>query len=126
MFNAICWLFFVLTSCNVQNKSLIITGADQTRKYLPYLEGKNVAMTVNHSSFIGEKHSLDSLVSLGVKVVKVFGPDHGCRGNASDGAPIGNDIDEKTGVPVISLYADHYKPTPEDMAGVDVMIYDIR
>ena len=119
-------LVFICTNCSVQNETAIVTGADQTEAYLSDLEGKNVGITLNHSSLIGSKSSLDSLVSLGVKVVKVFGPEHGFRGDASDGDPISNDIDKETGVPVVSLYGNYYKPTPEDLAGLDVMIFDIQ
>ena len=108
------------------SKTDIVTGADQVSKYLPILKGKNVGMTINQTSTIGKKLSMDSLLSLGVKVVKGFGPEHGFRGNASDGAVIGNFKDEKTGIPIISLYGDHNKPTKEDLAGVDVMIFDIQ
>jgi uncharacterized protein YbbC (DUF1343 family) len=108
------------------SKTDIVTGADQVNKYLPYLKGKNVGMTINQTSTIGKKLSMDSLLSLGVKIVKGFGPEHGFRGNASDGAVIGNFKDEKTGIPIISLYGDHNKPTKEDLAGIDVMIFDIQ
>lgn len=108
------------------SKTDIITGANQTSKYLPYLKGKNVGMTINQTSTIGNKLSMDSLLSLGVNVVKGFGPEHGFRGNASDGAKIGDDKDDKTGIPIISLYGDHNKPTKEDLAGIDIMIFDIQ
>lgn len=116
----------VFTDCSSQNKSVIITGADQTSKYFPYLKGKNVAMTINQSSTIGKKPSIDSLMSCGIKVVKIFGPEHGFRGKASDGAAIENDIDLRSGVPIISLYGVYNKPTKEDLAGVDIMIFDIQ
>lgn len=138
----ILWLSLSFTDCDcqvrktgsvsskqsgvTQSKTQIITGADQVNKYLPLLKGKNVAMTINQTSTIGKKLSMDSLLSLGIKVVKGFGPEHGFRGNASDGAKIGNDKDEKTGIPIISLYGDHNKPTKEDLAGIDVMIFDIQ
>ena len=63
----------------------IITGADQVEKYLPYLKGKRIGLVANQSSLIGGKSSVDSLISLGVNIVKVFGPEHGFRGNASNG-----------------------------------------
>ena len=110
----------------VKSKTPIITGADQTLKYLPFLKGKNVGMTINQTSAIGKKLSMDSLLTLGVKVVKVFGPEHGFRGNESDGAKIGNFKDEKTGIPIISMYGDHNKPTKEDLRGIEVMIFDIQ
>ncbi len=122
----ILMMALVLTNCKNQNKSVLVTGADQTFSYLRYLEGKNVAITINQSSTIGMKPLLDSLLTLGTKVVKVFGPEHGFRGKASDGANIKNDTDEKTGIPIISLYGDHYKPSIEDLSGVDIMIFDIQ
>jgi len=107
-------------------KNNIVTGAEQTVRYLPLLKGKRLGMTINQTSMIGKRLSMDSLLSLGVKVVKGFGPEHGFRGNASDGATVGNFKDEKTGIPIISLYGNHYKPTREDLEGVDVMIFDIQ
>ena len=104
----------------------IITGADQTSKYLPYLKGRNVAMTINNTSTIGGKLSLDSLLSLGIKVVKGFAAEHGFRGNAPNGAEVRNEIDEKSGIPIISIYGEKNKPTKEDLAGIDVMIFDMQ
>ncbi|RZK51766.1 MAG: DUF1343 domain-containing protein, partial [Pedobacter sp.] len=89
---------------STSNKLEVITGADQTEKYLPYLKGKRIGLVANQSSLIGKKSSVDSLVSLGIKIVKVFGPEHGFRGNASNGAVVNNEIDAKTGIPIISLY----------------------
>jgi len=99
----------------------IIPGADQTDLYLSLLEGKNVAMTLNQTSRIGDKLSLDSLVTLGINVVKVFGPEHGFRGGN-----VYDSIDTETGVPILSLYRGKHKPSVEDLANVDVMIYDIQ
>jgi len=104
----------------------IITGADQTGKYLSYLKGKRIGLVANQSSQIGKKSSVDSLVSLGIKIVKVFGPEHGFRGNASNGAVVGNEIDAKTGIPIISLYGKNEKPTKEQLADVDLMVFDIQ
>src|SRR5690606_19549169 len=99
---------------------------DQTQKYVPYLKGKNVAMVVNQTSIIGDKLSVDSLQALGVKIVKIFGPEHGFRGNASNGTHVGDEVDAKTGIPIISLYGKKKKPSQADLAGVDVLIYDIQ
>jgi Protein of unknown function (DUF1343) len=75
-----------------------IPGADQTDLYLDYLKGKNIGMVVNQTSVIGKNltPSPDSLLKLGVSIKKVFGPEHGFRGNASNGATINDDIDSKT------------------------------
>lgn len=104
----------------------LITGADQTGKYVPFLKGKRVAMVVNQTSIIGNKLSVDSLQALGIEIVKVFGPEHGFRGNASNGTHVGDEVDAKTGIPIISLYGKKRKPSKEDLAGVDVLLYDIQ
>jgi uncharacterized protein YbbC (DUF1343 family) len=108
------------------NRAGIITGADQIEKYLPYLKGKRIGLVANQSSLIGKKSSVDSLMSLGIDIVKVFGPEHGFRGNASNGAVVGNEIDAKTGIPIISLYGKNEKPTKEQLADVDLMVFDIQ
>ncbi len=85
-------------------------------------------MVVNQTSVIGTRQTttVDSLLALGIKIKKIFGPEHGFRGNASNGAVVGDDIDVKTGLPVISLYGKHYKPTPADLKGLDVLVFDIQ
>ena len=102
------------------------TGAEQTAIYLPLLKGKRVGILANPTSIIGKRHLVDSLKSLGVNIIKAFGPEHGFRGQASDGAKVKNDIDAKTGIPIISLYGTHNKPTAEDLKGIDIMIFDIQ
>jgi uncharacterized protein YbbC (DUF1343 family) len=110
---------------NSRTKQLI-TGADQTEKYLPYLKGKRIGMVVNPSSRIAGKTSVDSLKALGVNIVKIFGPEHGFRGNASNGTHVDDSTDPKTGIPVVSLYGKLGKPAPQDLAQVDLMIYDLQ
>lgn len=104
----------------------IITGAEQPEKYLPYLKGKRVAILANPTTIVGDEHLVDFLMSKGVNVVKVFGPEHGFRGNASAGVEVGDEKDPKTGVKVISLYGPKRKPTQEDLSDVDVFIFDIQ
>jgi uncharacterized protein YbbC (DUF1343 family) len=105
--------------------ALIKTGADQTEKYLPLLKGKRIAILGNPTTVIGKKHMVDSLQSLGINIVKVFGPEHGFRGNASNGAHVQDEVDSATHIPIVSLYGQKRKPTKEDLADVDLMIYDI-
>ncbi len=107
-------------------KAGVITGADQTDLYVPYLKGKRIGLVANQSSRIGSKSSVDSLLSLGINIVKVFGPEHGFRGNASNGAAVGNEKDAETGIPIISLYGKNEKPTPDQLADVDLMVFDIQ
>jgi uncharacterized protein YbbC (DUF1343 family) len=104
----------------------IVTGADQTEKYLPYLKGKRVAVVGNQTSIIGNRPSVDSLLERGVNIVKLFGPEHGFRGNASNGAKIDDEIDAKTGIPIISLYGKIQKPSKEHLADVDIVIFDVQ
>lgn len=107
-------------------KKPIKTGAEQTEKYVPYLIGKRVAILANPTSIIGHTHLVDSLQKRGVNIVKVFGPEHGFRGNASAGATVSDEVDTRTGIPVISLYGRKNKPTKEDLADVDIVIYDLQ
>ncbi len=111
---------------STSNKEGIVTGADQTEKYLPYLKGKRIGLVANQSSIIGNKSSVDSLVSLGINIVKVFGPEHGFRGNASNGAVVNDERDAKTGIPIISLYGKNHKPTKEQLADIDLLVFDIQ
>ncbi|MEO6405419.1 MAG: DUF1343 domain-containing protein [Ferruginibacter sp.] len=104
----------------------IITGAMQTEKYLPLLKGKHVAILANQTSVIGHTHLVDSLQKLGVQIVKVFGPEHGFRGQASAGDIVADEKDPATGIPVISLYGAKNKPTKADLADVDILIYDLQ
>ncbi len=86
-------------------------GADQVEKYLPYLKGKRVGMLVNQTSIISNKSIVDSLRSLEVDIKIIFGPEHGFRANASNGAPVADEIDAETGIPIISLYGQKRKPS---------------
>ncbi len=125
-------LFFCFCSPKLQpNKTApfseeIKTGAEQTNLYLPLLKNKRVAVLANQTSIIGKSHLVDSLQKLGINIVKVFGPEHGFRGNASAGAHVGNEIDQQTGIPIISLYGKKNKPSKEDLADVDILIYDLQ
>lgn len=104
----------------------IITGAAQTEKYLPLLKGKKVALVVNHTALINKTHLVDTLLSLGVQIKTIFAPEHSFRGDYDDGATVLDAIDSKTGIPIKSLYGKKKKPTPDDLAGIDVMIFNIQ
>lgn len=115
-----------IKSNDSQNTTSIKTGAEQTEKYLSYLKGKRIAIMANPTSVIGKTHLVDSLKTLGVNIVKVFGPEHGFRGNASAGIYVDDEKDAATGIPIISLYGKKNKPSKEDMEDVDVLIYDLQ
>ncbi len=101
-------------------------GAEQMSMYLPMLTGKRVAIVANHTSLVNKKHLVDTLRSRKVNVVKVFAPEHGFRGAGDAGEKIASGKDETTGLPVVSLYGDNKKPTPAQLAGIDIVVFDIQ
>ena len=107
-------------------KSRILTGADQTERYYPILLGKRVAVVANPTSQIAGTSLVDSLLHSGIRVVKVFGPEHGFRGNASAGVTVGDTHDPLTGLPIISLYGKKSMPSREDLQDVDIVVFDIQ
>jgi len=104
----------------------VITGAARTGEYLSLLKGKKVAVVANQTSMIGKTHLVDSLLSLGIDIKKIFSPEHGFRGVADAGEHLDDYNDVKTGLPVISLYGKHRKPLIEDMEGLDIVLFDIQ
>ena len=116
----------IFLGCRLLGAEAIKTGAEQTEKYLPILKGKRVAIVANQTSVIGKTLLVDSLKSLKINVVKIFGPEHGFRGTASAGAIVADSIDAKTGIREISLYGKKNKPSKADLADVDLLIFDIQ
>lgn len=101
-------------------------GAERMEVYLPLLQGKNVGVVGNQTSVVKQTHLVDTLIKRGVSVKKIFTPEHGFRGTADAGASVNNGVDEVTGLPLISLYGKHKKPTPDDFQGIDVIVFDIQ
>ncbi len=104
----------------------VTVGAQQFDQYLPKLAKKRVAIVTNITGMIGKKSIVDTLLKLKVGIKKIFGPEHGFRGTADAGQKVKSNIDKKTGLPVISLYGSHKKPTAEDLKNIDVVVYDIQ
>ncbi len=104
----------------------LVVGAAQLGRYLPGLRGKRVGLVVNQTSRIGNTYLVDTLKTLGVNLTAIFAPEHGFRGEAADGATIADGRDARTGVPVRSVYGKTKKPTPEMLADVDVLVFDIQ
>ena len=122
-------LVIILCACLLQVQAQALRmGAERTEKLLPLLDGKRVALVVNQTSVVGERqtHLLDTLLALGVKVKKVFAPEHGFRGNADAGETVKNGRDVKSGLPILSLYGKNKKPSAEQLADVDVVLFDIQ
>jgi len=123
----IAFVFLLLTVGFIGfTQKRIIPGAERMDQYLPLLKGKNVALFANQTSTVGNSLLVDTLLKRGIKVVRIFGPEHGFRGTADAGEKVGNAIDKETGIEVVSLYGQHNKPTAEDLKGVDVMVFDIQ
>ena len=131
---AVIVIFFLFPLCEnsfAQQKKVavqdaVITGAERMDVWLPYLKGKTVALFANQTSMIGNTHLADALIKSGVNVIKIFGPEHGFRGKADAGEHLNNGIDTKTGLPVISLYGNHKKPTAEDLKNIDIVVFDVQ
>jgi uncharacterized protein YbbC (DUF1343 family) len=117
---------FSQSSTSPQDIFRIVTGAERTSVYLPLLRGKAVAIFANQTSTIGTTHLVDSLLRLGVVVKKIFAPEHGFRGLADAGEKVNDLLDARTGIPIVSLYGAKQKPTPADLAGVDILLFDIQ
>jgi uncharacterized protein YbbC (DUF1343 family) len=125
------FVFFILTVLpfSTQGKTTdegIITGAEQSELYLPKLLDKRIGLMVNHTSMVKGEHLIDYLLDRKINVTKLFSVEHGLRGNVPDGELIPNTRDEKTGLPILSLYGEKKKPSKTDISGLDVVIYDIQ
>ncbi len=101
-------------------------GAENFEDYIPLLQGKRVGFVGNHSSLVDGDHLVDKLVGMDIKVAKIFGPEHGFRGNADAGEKIKDGKDVRTGIPIISLYGKNKKPSPESLSGLDIVVFDIQ
>ena len=124
LFLFIVWIVSGISS--LAQPSKVVTGAEQLDLLLPKLSGKRVGLVVNQTSVVKKKHLADTLKLRGVNVVKALAPEHGFRGMAADGEPISDSIDLKTGIRLVSLYGKNYKPTAQQLADIDILIFDIQ
>lgn len=108
------------------SETVLRTGAERMEQYLPQLKGKRVALCGNQTSVVGKTHLVDTLLSRKVNLVKLFCPEHGFRGQAEAGATIASGKDPLTGLPVVSLYGKNKKPTAEQLASVEVILFDLQ
>lgn len=128
MFNIIKILLFWISMGICQNSigNDIVTGAEQTDKYLPLIQNKRIGLVVNNTSVVNNVHLVDFLLFKKIKVEKIFAPEHGFRGDASAGEEIKDGVDSKTGISVISLYGKTKKPTSTMLKDLDILIFDIQ
>lgn len=110
----------------VATDSKIIPAAERVESYLPLLKNKRVAVFANNTSMVQESHLVDTLSRSGITIKKIFAPEHGFRGTADAGEKVSNSKDPATGITVISLYGKKRKPNAEDLADVDVIVFDIQ
>lgn len=104
----------------------IVPGAESTDEYFPLLKGKKIAVVANHTAVLGNQHLVDSLKHSGFKIKCVFAPEHGFRGESGNGDKVLGGKDPKSGIPIVSLYGKHLKPTAKDLEGVKIVIFDIQ
>lgn len=103
------------------------TGADRSELYLPLLKGKTVGVVTNQTGLMSDKtYLVDFLVKNNIKIKSIFAPEHGFRGDADAGEKVKNGVDVKTGIPIVSLYGNNKKPKPEQLKGLDIVIFDIQ
>ena len=126
------FLFVFLPQIGCQSSSEFKTiklGLDVLlEEQIDLIKGKRVGIITNQTGVNSKgKHIVDLLhQSPYVKLVALFGPEHGIRGNVEGGFRINYHVDEKTGVPIFSIYGKTKKPTPEMLKNIDVLIFDIQ
>ena len=124
------------TQIKIKEKHIepIIVGANRTSEYLSLLKGKSIAVVANQTSVIFKNtdapktytHIVDSLLALNINITKIFAPEHGFRTKADAGEKVKDELDTKTGLPLISLYGKNKKPSSEQLKGLDIIVFDIQ
>ena len=108
--------------CNADVK----VGAENTAAYFDLIRNKKIGVVSNQSSMVGSIHLVDTLLGAGMDIIRVFSPEHGFRGTADAGEKVDNEIDQKTGLPIVSLYGNNKKPSVSQLTGIDVLVFDIQ
>jgi len=122
-------ILFSTSSMSFAQQKTILSGAEQPELYLQHLKDKNVGIVANQTSILTQSqntHTVDFLLEKGIKIKKVFVPEHGFRGNADAGEKVDNTVDSKTGLPIVSLYGNNKKPNPEQLKNLDIIIFDLQ
>jgi len=122
-------LFYLFLAIGIQScaQAPIVSGAENYEKYLHSIANKKVGIVAHQASLVfGKTHLIDTLLSLGVAVQKVFAPEHGFRGTADAGEIVKDGKDTKTDLPILSLHGKHKKPTNTQLKDLDILIFDIQ
>lgn len=116
------------TSADCDTVDEVLTGATDTAAYMPLLRARRVAVLANHTAmFSPTEHIVDMMHREGVNIVGIFSPEHGFRGRAEAGAAVQNSVDERTGIPILSLYNGNTKrPSDDVMRSFDVLVVDMQ
>ncbi len=127
LLSLLCLMSFNLKAQQTPDRELVL-GAERLDVIQRHIEGQRVALVVNQTSILDHQniHLLDALLERGADIRKVFAPEHGFRGTIDAGATVQDSKDQKTGLPIVSLYGKNKKPTAEQLADVDVVIFDIQ
>ena len=121
------WLVAAFATLSMAASAAVVVGAASTDEYVPLLKGKKVALLSNHTGMVGNEHVLDIMLAEGVNVTTVFSPEHGFRGTADAGEHVSSSVDEKTGIPIASLYDGKSRtPKKEVMDNIDIIVTDIQ
>ena len=122
-------LFFLAIGNLTAQQAEILPGAERPDLYLEILKGKSVGIVANQTSIMpqnGNKHVVDFLLESGINLKKVFVPEHGFRGDADAGEKVDSSVDSKTGLPIVSLYGNNKKPSAQQIANLDIIIFDLQ
>ena len=118
-------VYLSLTSTYSQN---IIPGSERTNLYIDKLLDKKVAVIANNTSVIrsnnSDIHLIDTLIKRGIKIEKIFSPEHGFLGDKDDGEKIDNGFYKS--IEVISLYGKNRRINDDDIKNIDILIFDIQ
>ncbi|MGQ1911154.1 exo-beta-N-acetylmuramidase NamZ family protein [Marinifilum sp. RC60d5] len=126
LFTFLLSIISITSSCAEDKDTRIVVGAENTSQYLSFLHDKNIALVANQSSLVNGEHLVDFLLKKEIKIKRIFSPEHGFRGKADAGEKIKDARDKLTGIKIVSLYGKHYKASPADVKGIDVMLFDLQ
>ncbi len=111
----------------MESDSKVVAGAADTAAYFPLLQGRRIAVLANHTALVGEEHLVDLLHRCGYDLTGIFSPEHGFRGTADAGEKVKSSLDEKTGIPIRSLYDGRtLRPSAETMETFDLLLVDMQ
>ncbi len=126
VYTIILYLFILCGTSVFSQEQEVRVGAAQTDRYFPLLAGKRVALVANQTSLIQGTHLADSMLAADIQLSLVMSPEHGFRGTADAGQKVQDGRDEQSGLPIVSLYGKHKKPTADDLNGIDLVVFDIQ